>query len=301
MSVEVTPYATGRDLWEAVIARAKTAARSTGRPSNELLREFVYERLLARVFAQTDEPWVLKGGTALLARVDDARHSKDVDLLHSLSDVDTALIHLRRALARDMGDHFVFEIVSTTVMDQDQQAGVAGCRVDIDARVGPKSRQKFHIDLVTGSLMTGDPEPQPAPALVTVPGLVVPTYRLYPVADHVADKLCATEATYGGYPSSRVRDLVDLVVIARTQTMRLPALHAAVSGERLRRGLPVREAFSPPPGWAPKWPTLAGATPHCAGLGFRQAAALAGALLGPALGERAGEGTWDPQTTSWRL
>lgn len=38
------------------------------------------DRFLARVFHAPEAPWVLKGGTAVLARVDDARTTKDVDL-----------------------------------------------------------------------------------------------------------------------------------------------------------------------------------------------------------------------------
>ncbi len=67
--------------------------------------------------------------------------------------------------------------------------------------------------------MTTDPEPYDDPVL-ELPGLATPPIRLYPVVDHIADKLCATQATYGtnnDLPSSRVRDLVDLVVFARSQ------------------------------------------------------------------------------------
>ncbi len=56
-----------------------------------MLEEFVNDRFLARVFHAPDAPWVLKGGTAVLARVDDARTTKDVDLLGELDDIDVAL------------------------------------------------------------------------------------------------------------------------------------------------------------------------------------------------------------------
>jgi hypothetical protein len=137
-------YASGSALWNAIKARAKSAAKTVGRPSGDLIREYVYERVLARVFAAPGSPWVLKGGTALLARVDDARHSKDVDLLHRLQDIDDALEQLRAALAQDLGDHFVFEIVSVQEMDHaDQQPGVAGCRVNIDPTSAPSAAHRF--------------------------------------------------------------------------------------------------------------------------------------------------------------
>jgi hypothetical protein len=67
--------------------------------------------------------------------------------------------------------------------------------------------------------MTTAPDVQtPTPAL-NLRGLIPPTLRLYPVVDHIANKLCATQSTYGAAadrPSNRVRDLVDLVVFARS-------------------------------------------------------------------------------------
>ena len=51
--------------------------------------------------------------------------------------------------------------------------------------------------------------------------------------DHIADKLCATQALYGPMrrPSSRTRDLVDLVTFARTQDVDGADLTAAIEGE----------------------------------------------------------------------
>jgi hypothetical protein len=56
---------------------------------DELLRQFAYARLLARIFVLEPERWVLKGATGLLARLPSARHSLDVDLWHG-SDGDRA-------------------------------------------------------------------------------------------------------------------------------------------------------------------------------------------------------------------
>jgi len=63
--------------------------------SHALLRRFVFDRFLARVFHDPNSPWVLKGGTAVLARVHDARTTKDVDLFHQLNNLDAALEALR--------------------------------------------------------------------------------------------------------------------------------------------------------------------------------------------------------------
>lgn len=59
----------------AVADRLKTAARRQGRRPAELRREFLFQRFLARLFASTDNPWVLKGGTGLLVRLPGATSS----------------------------------------------------------------------------------------------------------------------------------------------------------------------------------------------------------------------------------
>ncbi|WP_420853342.1 nucleotidyl transferase AbiEii/AbiGii toxin family protein [Ruania rhizosphaerae] len=86
----------------------------------------------------------------------------------------------------------------------------------------------------------------------------------HPVVDHIADKVAATESTYGGHPSGRVRDLVDLVVIAQTHQIDGTALHAAIESERRHRELPYREAFVAPAGWARTYPREARRTVLCA-------------------------------------
>ncbi|MBA2324515.1 MAG: nucleotidyl transferase AbiEii/AbiGii toxin family protein [Pseudonocardiales bacterium] len=64
---------------------AETGRR--GRTYNQVALEFALQRFLARVFADADSPWVLKGGTSLLVRLAGARHSRDLDLLHPSVDL----------------------------------------------------------------------------------------------------------------------------------------------------------------------------------------------------------------------
>ncbi len=294
-------YPNPRAMWRATVDTARTVAKTTGRPSTAMLREYLYARVLDRVFADPDSPWVLKGGTALLVRDADARHSRDVDLLHEHGTLADAVEQLRTAVTLDRGDQLQFQVTTTRVVAGGQQ-DVDGIRVGIEAFAGTKKVDTFHIDLVVGSVMTAEPDERPAPSAVNVLGIPAPTVRLYPVVDHVADKVCATEATYtSGLPSSRVRDLVDLVVIARTERLRLHALRAAIASERHHRGLPPRTDFSPPAGWNNLYPELAKATSHCADLGLDDAVRLVRAFLNPVLvpPDRPKDCTWDPETQTW--
>ena len=66
---------------------------------DELQRQFAYDRALARLFTAPDAgSWVLKGAGALLARLGQARHSKDIDVYFAeqsaaVSDATAALAH----------------------------------------------------------------------------------------------------------------------------------------------------------------------------------------------------------------
>ncbi len=295
-------YRDGAAVWRALGDRAKDAAKVTGIPSQQLVRRFVYDRFLARVFADPTEPWVLKGGTAVLARVNDARHSKDVDLLRRLGDIDEALAALRAVCDVDLQDHFRFVIGAVrSVGDNTQQPYVAGYRVQIDAYCGVTRRDRFGVDLVTGSLMTAPPETRVAGTPLDLPGLERPTLHLYPVVDHIADKLCATEAVYAdGGASSRVRDLVDLVVFARTHSVEGAALCDAIHAERKHRGRPPVTELVMPQAWRTTYPAVAKEVPHCAN--FRDAAAataFVARFLEPAMTSTARDQVWDPALMQW--
>src|ERR1700674_3758457 len=100
-------YATPDALRAAITARLRTAAsKDKNRSLPDLLRQFVYDRLLYRIFTSEDaDRWVIKGATALLARLHgEARHSIDVDLYNRQGGLDDAEAALRAAAERDVGD-----------------------------------------------------------------------------------------------------------------------------------------------------------------------------------------------------
>ena len=91
---------------------AKTHARYPQELRGQRLREIAYRRLLARIFATQPERWVVKGGVALLLRLDPNRTSNDIDLAYvaEAGEHAIALKALEEAAAHDLGDFFEFEI-----------------------------------------------------------------------------------------------------------------------------------------------------------------------------------------------
>ena len=294
-------YRTAQGFWRAVIEHARTTAKRDGGTVTAFTSQFVHERFLARIFAGPGG-WVLKGGNAVLARVSDARTTQDVDLLGRLEDLETVYDELIAASKVDLGDHFRFEPAKkVTAGKGEDQPDVEGLRVTFDAYCGSQKVHSVKVDLVVGSIMTTDPE-ESLSQLLEIEGLKPAKILLYPVVDHVADKLCATQARYGSTRgrSSRVRDLVDLVVFARTQNIQGSDLINAIRSEWTVRKLENTPSFDPPLEWRTQYSSIARGVRACGEFTtFESAAELVSKLLDPACrGEAAGQ-RWECSALQW--
>lgn len=76
------PYGDPRSVEMAIKGAAKAMYAADPSVSiNERIRQAHFDRLLCRVFSQgAQSEWVLKGGSGMLARIPDARTTKDIDL-----------------------------------------------------------------------------------------------------------------------------------------------------------------------------------------------------------------------------
>lgn len=63
-------YSDPRAFRLAITDRLRPLVRDRGIELTDLLRQFAYDRLLCRVFISDPERWVLKGATAMLARLE---------------------------------------------------------------------------------------------------------------------------------------------------------------------------------------------------------------------------------------
>jgi hypothetical protein len=97
--------------------------------------------------------------------------------------------------------------------------------------------------------MRGDPDLVPPIARLTMPDLEQHGYRAYPCADHVADKVVATFQRYGQdrRPSTRYKDLIDLVSIVWGAELDADSCRRALVSEAARRGVdqPTRPTEDP--------------------------------------------------------
>ena len=160
MTNDSRTYATPAAFRQALEARLRRHAEERGEELMRIRRQVSFDRLLARVFADQDGPWALKGGYALQLRFAEARTTRDVDLSlrtpAGLPPGSTIPRRLQEELQRlgnlDAGDFFAFVVESAT-LDIDT-APYGGARFPVDARLAGRTFVKFHVDIGIGKPVT---------------------------------------------------------------------------------------------------------------------------------------------------
>ena len=255
----VTPrqYATAGALRTALETRLLERSRRDAVDLHRLRRQVAFDRLLARMFDANlpgRDGWVLKGGYALEMRFHRARATKDLDLTVRVTsigptppdDLAAALRErLQLAASVELADFFVFNVGEASL--ELNQAPEGGSRFPIDARLDGRSFVKFHVDLGVG-----DEVIEPVDRIVGddwlgfagIPNIAVPTLS---AEQHWAEKLHAYTLPRDGATNSRVKDLVDLVLLIELQAMSPTRIHVAVTTTFARRGTHAVPTDLPPP------------------------------------------------------
>lgn len=293
-------YATPEAMENAV----RAAARKSPLDTSYAVELFYHDRFLCRVFSPMEPEFVLKGGQSVLARLINARTTRDVDLLASGQGIDEAVDRLVELAARDLGDFFTFRYAGSEDIKTDDEYRT-GRKLRFDTFVGDIRKGMISVDLVTGLTPIGELEAAVPRHRLNVRGLEGAKYCLYPVVDTVADKVCAIMQLYSGCrPSSRVKDLVDLVLICLHERLSAQELRLAMTIESRVRGMQPLVEFRVPEEWhdlrARSFAKLAreAALPD----GYRQispAESLVMQLVNPILSGVEQKGFWDPSALSW--
>lgn len=297
------PYSSARAVESAIKDAAKKAAGAD--PSLTVGKRIELEyfnRFLSRVFSEgEDSQWVLKGGTSILARVAATRATRDIDLYRGSSTLGQALGDLVRLAHVDLGDHFRFEYAGhSDSLGTEAQPYTDGYRVKFNVFIGLSARGTVQVDLAVGAGITDGVAVVSSATALDIPRLINHTYRLYPVVDQIADKVCATMSLYNERASSREKDLVDLVVFATTHAIEGTALGVAISTEARRRRMPPFTSFTVPETWGVGYSKLSKAVPYCAGYRTVDAASdLTSRLIDPALSGIAEGKMWSPVSRAW--
>ena len=265
MSVNRRTYATPAAFRQALEARLRRHAEEQGEELMRVRRQVAFDRLLARVFADRGGPWALKGGYALQLRFVEARTTRDVDLtLRTPADLPPGSTLSRQLQAElqslcrlDAGDFFEFVVESATL--DIKAAPYGGARFPVDARLAGRTFVQFHVDVGVG-----DPLVKPAEILIgrdwlDFAGIAAPIITCISKEQQFAEKLHAYTMPDRPRPNSRVKDLVDMVLMIRRFDLNSDRLVEAIHVTFARRDShPFPMTLAPPPeNWTQPFATLA--------------------------------------------
>ncbi len=291
-------YASPAAFRRALTDRLRALAKEGKWTLTQLQRQMAYDRLLERLY-QFDDGWIVKGATALLARDLGMRATIDVDVYRAQA-TKMAEADLRAAASRDIGDWFRFEIGPARAMGE----GQSGVRLPVAAYVGAAPWAQFHVDLVGADLrMTGEPEPVPPLARIVMPDIEQHGYRAYPLPDHLADKVVAMFQRYGPQqlPSTRYKDLIDLVGIIAGASLNARAALRALTSEANRRRAQLPPVFDVPDRtlWKPGYSAQARRSLLPVAPTLDDALAIVRPCLDPLL-DHSASGRWEPAKKLWQ-
>lgn len=295
-------YSDARAVDQAIKALArKDSAWETDSQVHRRLETLFRDRLLSRVFSDGESaPWLLKGGSGILARIPNGRRTHDADIQINAGQIDSATEDLQRLLDRDLGDHMRFELRHQEDITGQEGAVTAGRGLTFSTFIGKKRVNDSHIDLVIAPPPTGKIECFDPVGLPRLDKLQSHPYRLYPVVDQIADKICAMHLTFGNRESSREKDLVDLVALTRTQHFNADELRVAIATAFYRRGEEMPARITAPASWGSGFTKLARQTPICRDVtDINDALSEVRACLEPALTQETRGAVWS-STAGWK-
>lgn len=291
-------YADASAFRMALEQRLKDAAGDDGARLARDRKRIAFDRLLARLAATGPERWLLKGGFALELRLRNrARATKDVDLEWQ-ADGEELLDALIDAAEHDIGDYFTFQ-VERTGPPPERLGGSQRFRVSA-ALAGRPFEQHFLLDIAPREDTDHETVHLTTSNMLAFAGIDPVTIAAIPLERHIAEKLHAYTRTFDdGRENTRVKDLVDLALIAELEQLDAATVREAIDHAFLSRAIQAvpDRLPSPPAAWTIPYRELAQATgiPTALAAGHASAAAL----LDPILAAHVTEGTWDPNERRW--
>jgi predicted nucleotidyltransferase component of viral defense system len=290
-------YASPAAFRAALESRLNAASFASGRSVGRARKLVAFSRFLARLQESAPDLWVLKGGFALELRLGgQARTTRDIDLDWRTT-LDEATEVLLEAASLDLHDYFDFDV---------ERAGEAdflgATRFRANASVAGRLFEQLLIDVGIEQAHFEPAEELTTPDLLDFAGIEPVHVPAAPLEQHLAEKLHAYTRRYGrGHPSSRPKDLIDMVLISQLadfQAWRLRQVIEEVFATRATHELPAQ--LPPPPSqWARPYRTLAtevGVNPDP-----RHGHGQVARLLDPLFAGISPEHRWNREALAWRL
>jgi len=223
-------YATAAAFRRALEDRLQDIAGKENVDFQRLRRQVAFDRLLARLF-QAAQPraltWVQKVGYAMELRIKAARTTKDIDLtMRNVFSSDEkradkknmAVLEKLQEVAAFISDDFFVYTIGEPIADLDA-APYGGARFPVEARLDGRVFVGFHLDVGIGDAVMEPLEVIEGRDWLGFAGIASPSLFMIPREQQFAEKLHAYTLPRQGAVNSRVRDLVDMVLLIQSSTL----------------------------------------------------------------------------------
>ena len=175
---------------------------------------------------------------------DEARLTKDIDLGLRDEVVDSGDLHERldrRARPTDPGgDNFVLTVEQPSAL-QENGGGHLTWRVQVEAQLAGKLFGRIQIDVSPRAHELDFTDHMALPNSLDFAGIPAPEIEVIDIHRHAAEKLHAIFRDFGERENSRVRDLVDVVLLVEHDL-----LNSATVATAVRRVWAERDRVDPP-------------------------------------------------------
>jgi hypothetical protein len=263
------------------------------------LRKLVaFDRFLARLIRSQPDQWVIKGGFALQLRLGDhARTTKDIDML-LITHSQAIYPALQKAAAVQLDDWFTFEVIQA---ERQPPGPFGGVRHPIQCLLDGRTFENFHVDVGVNNPIITRVDYLNTSSLLAFADMDPVRVPCYPVVQQLAEKLHAyTRPRSSGEPS-RVKDFVDILLLAGLVDL---------EGTKLLEALQATFTFAgthPLPSHVPlppqDWPSVFEKMAHEVGLKethLNQAYECIQQFFDPLLEEHSAVKLWDHTDWIWK-
>lgn len=195
--------------------RLLNLAHSSGQDLQRLRKQVVFERFLARLFANPISPWILKGGHAMELRMESARATQDIDLSLKAGRVSVKpqliLEHLQMAMSEKLNDFFEYRIGEAQLELDGPPYG--GFRFPVESRLAERAFERFHLDVGCGDICLEPFDLLIGKGWLDFCGIPKPVFTTISCEQQCAEKIHAYTLPREGGFNSRVKDLVDIILL----------------------------------------------------------------------------------------
>lgn len=181
-------------------------------------------------------------------RFDTARSTRDLDFTLRKGSNDSVLLLLQRASTIEIGDYFTYRVGEA--MANLDAAPYGGARYAVESRLDGRIFARFHVDVGIGDVIMEPTDTIFTRNWLAFAGIAPASVPMITLEQQFAEKIHAYSVPRSR-PNSRVRDLVDLYLLAESRAIDRPRCLDALRRTFERRATheaPI-ELTPPPPEW----------------------------------------------------